>query len=75
GNKMDNVNSNKLKLLYILKIFLEETDEEHQITMPELIEKLKRYDVKAERKSVSRDLDVLRDFGYEISDFEDKKGY
>jgi predicted DNA-binding transcriptional regulator YafY len=74
-NTLDNASSNKLKLLYILKIFLEETDEDHQITMPELIEKLKHYEVKAERKSVSRDLDVLRDFGYEISDFEEMKGY
>ena len=27
----------KLKLLYLMKIFMEETDEQHPLTMPEII--------------------------------------
>ena len=30
----------KAKILYLMKIFLEETDEEHGLTMPQLIKKL-----------------------------------
>ena len=37
----------KLKLMYLAKILQEKTDEEHGLTMPELIEQLALYDVKA----------------------------
>ena len=30
----------KLKMLYLAKIFAEETDDQHSLTMPEIIEKL-----------------------------------
>lgn len=72
---MDNINASKLKLLYLLKILKEESDEDNELTMNDLIEKLAQYDIKAERKSVSRDLNSLCDFGYDISLFEDRKGY
>jgi predicted DNA-binding transcriptional regulator YafY len=72
---MDNINASKLKLLYLLKILEEESDEDNELTMSELIEKLAQYDIRAERKSVSRDLNSLCDFGYDISLFEDRKGY
>lgn len=72
---MDNVNASKLKILYLLKILKEETDEDNVLTMNELVEKLAHYDIKAERKSVARDLNSLCDFGYDISLFEDRKGY
>jgi predicted DNA-binding transcriptional regulator YafY len=56
----------KLKLLYLLKILMEETDEEHYITMPEIIKKLESYDVKAERKSIYNDISYLKDFGVDL---------
>lgn len=40
----------KLKLIYLMKIFLERTDETHSITMPEIIDALAAYDISAERK-------------------------
>ena len=33
----------KFRLLYLQKIFLERTDEEHGITMPEIVKALKEY--------------------------------
>ena len=42
----------KLKLLYLAKIFLERTDEEHPLTTAQLIEALADYGVSAERKSL-----------------------
>ena len=40
----------KLKLIYLMKILLERTDETHSITMPEIIDALAAYDISAECK-------------------------
>lgn len=56
----------KLKLLYLAKIMQEETDEQHRLTMPQLIERLDAYGIEAQRKSIYDDLDALNDFGIEI---------
>ena len=56
----------KLKMLYLAKIFLEETDDAHGLTMPEIIDKLEAYGVNADRKTLYRDFDLLRDFGLDI---------
>ena len=50
----------KLKLLYLMKIFMEETDEQHGLTMPQLIEKLHAYGVNADRKTLYMDMEELR---------------
>lgn len=66
----------KAKLLYILKILMTETDEDHIITMEDIIKRLGDMGIRAERKSVYRDLKLLFDFGYDISLFEENhKGY
>ena len=56
----------KLKLLYLLKILTENTDEEHALTMAQLIEMLSEYGVSAERKSIYDDLESLRTFGVDV---------
>lgn len=56
----------KLKIMYLMKILLEETDETHDITLNEIVEKLKAYDVTAERKSLYSDIEQLRTFGLDI---------
>lgn len=56
----------KLKLLYLAKILLEKTDEEHAIDMAEIISSLEAYGVVAERKSIYDDLECLRRFGIDI---------
>lgn len=66
----------KLKLLYLMKILLEQTDEEHPMSVPQLIAELKRYDVSAERKSIYDDLECLRLFGLDICSVKSKSyGY
>lgn len=59
-------NNQKLKLLYLAKIFLEETDEEHGLTIPQLISRLAALDINAERKTLYSDFEELRDFGMDI---------
>ena len=56
----------KLKMLYLMKIFMEETDEDHPLTMPQLIEKLNSFGVNADRKTLYMDLEELRQFGLDI---------
>ncbi len=56
----------KLKLLYLMKILQEKTDDSHVLTAAELIEELGRYDITAERKSIYDDLEALRLFGLDI---------
>ena len=56
----------KLKMLYLLKIFSEETDDLHPLTMPEIIAKLAAYGVNANRKTLYLDFEELRNFGVDI---------
>ncbi|SDB66110.1 YafY family protein [Butyrivibrio sp. INlla16] len=63
----------KLKFTYLMKIMLEKTDDDHGLTVNQIIEELKKYDVTAERKSIYSDLhDITDQFGIEI--IGDKKG-
>ena len=56
----------KLKLLYLCRILLEQSDEEHPLTVQELIAYLARYDIRAERKSIYDDLNALSRFGLDV---------
>lgn len=57
--------NNKLKILYILDI-MKKTDENHPVNSTQIAEQLSRYGIKAERKSIGRDLECLEDAGYSI---------
>lgn len=56
----------KVKLLYLEKIFREETNEDHPLTMPEIISRLAEFGVTAERKTLYLDFEELRAFGVDI---------
>lgn len=56
----------KLKLLYLAQLLLEETDEEHGLTIQQMIDALKGQGISAERKSIYDDLDALKSFGLDI---------
>ena len=56
----------KTKLLHLSQMLLRQTDEDHPITVAQLIGGLARQDIKAERKSIYDDLEVLRQFGLDI---------
>ena len=58
--------SQKLKILYLMRILLEKTDETHSITMPEIIAALKLQGISAERKSLYNDIESLRTYGLDI---------
>lgn len=56
----------KLKLMYLFKILMENTDETHSISMSDILFKLKDYGITAERKSIYNDLESLRQYGVDI---------
>lgn len=56
----------KLKLLYLLDIFREETDDCHTVTIPEIIERLDSLGISAERKALYSDIEALSDYGFTI---------
>lgn len=68
-------NNQKLKIVYLMKILLEQTDEEHSITMPELLRELEKYGIKAERKSIYSDIENLRLFGLDIMGEKKERGF
>ena len=56
----------KTKLLHIIKILMEKTDENHYMTAAGLIDELDKIGIRAERKSIYSDIAELTDFGYDI---------
>lgn len=58
--------SQKLKLLYIIKILEEFSDEEHPVSAAHIIKKLGSYGISAERKAIYDDIECLQQFGYDI---------
>ena len=56
----------KFKLYRLAQIMLEKTDEDHFITMPEIMESLNSYEITADRKTIYADLKDLEYFGIEV---------
>ena len=56
----------KTKLLHLARMLLRQTDEDHPLTVAQIIEALAREDIKAERKSIYDDLEALRLFGLDV---------
>ncbi len=66
----------KLKLIYLIDKLSRDTDENHGLTMPEIIDYLASLDIKAERKSIYDDMETLQNYGYDIvMDRHDRKAY
>lgn len=63
---MSKSRNQKSKLLYLAKILREETDEEHALTLQELISRLESYEISADRKTLYTDLEELQLFGMDI---------
>ena len=62
----------KFKFTYLTKIMTEKTDDEHSLTMPQILDELKKYEVSAERKSIYEDFKDMERFGIDI--IKEQKG-
>ena len=58
--------SQKLKLLYLLEYLEKYTDENHPVSVADMIQYLDKNEIKAERKSIYDDLESLRTYGIDI---------
>lgn len=63
---MAKTSGQKLKILYLMKILLENTDSTHAMTLNEIAASLEKYGVVAERKSLYDDMETLRVYGLDI---------
>lgn len=64
----------KLKLLYIIKLLTENTDENHPVSTADIIAYLESNDIHSERKSIYDDIEKLCDFGYDIIQVHSRLG-
>lgn len=62
----------KLKLIYLLRLMEEKTDNDHGLTMSQIIAELAKQDVTAERKSIYADFSDMEKLGIEI--MKEQKG-
>jgi predicted DNA-binding transcriptional regulator YafY len=63
---MANAPNQKLKQLCLMRILLERTDEEHTMSVKDLIAELRLYGIAAERKSLYADIERLVEFGINV---------
>ena len=54
----------KLRILYLRDFLLKNSDEEHPLSVPEMIEALEKQGIAAERKTIYDDLRLLGPEGY-----------
>ena len=60
------VSYQRLKILYLYKILIEKTDENHPLTLQEIIRELNLCGISAARKALYEDMEALRSFGVDI---------
>ena len=58
----------KLKLLHIMNYLLQNSDEEHPVTVNQMIQYLESNGIAAERKSIYDDIEALCTFGMDIEE-------
>lgn len=63
---MSKASDQKLKILYLLGFFAENTDENHPATMVQIIEYLSSKGINAERRSIYSDIEALQMMDYDI---------
>ena len=64
----------KLKILYLMDVLLERTDEEHPITAKDMAQYLRGYGISVERKTIYDDIEALRIYGLDIRNRRGKVG-
>ena len=66
-----------MKILYLMKILLEDTDKNHILNAVELSERMAaRYDLPCNRKTIYSDVERLRTFGIKVEQVKgDRQGY
>lgn len=66
GLTMSKPTGQKLRLLYLAKLLFQETDENHDLTLSEILSYLSDLQITVNRKTIYDDLEALRLFGFDI---------
>jgi len=56
----------KIKLLFLMDLFMQRTDLEHTISMKEIISELEKNGISGARKSIYSDIETLKEYGLDI---------
>lgn len=56
----------KMKILYLMRAFMERTDERHPMTVKDIMAYLEEFGIRVERKTIYDDIETLRVFGMDI---------
>ncbi|MCD7716067.1 MAG: transcriptional regulator [Lachnospiraceae bacterium] len=70
-------NWQKIKLVKLLELLRQESDEQHPLTTVQICDYMEKCDIPCDRRVVSRDVDILNELGIEILEtwVGKKKGY
>ena len=71
---MGRTENQKLKLLYLKELFERQSDEEHLLSMQDILDALAARGIRAERKSVYDDILCLQQFGMDIVTVKGRHG-
>lgn len=63
----------KLKLCYVIEFFKKKTDMDHPATVTDIISYLSEHNIKAERKSIYRDIEAMMSLGYDVIQLHNKR--
>ena len=63
---MPKTGNQKMKMLYLIKILTEYTDDGHELSVEQIRTKLGEYGISADRKTLYLDFEELRNFGVDI---------
>ncbi len=58
--------NNNSRILYILKLLEEYTDEQHPMSITDIVEYLDKQEIKAHRRTIMTDIESLKEFGIDI---------
>jgi predicted DNA-binding transcriptional regulator YafY len=65
----------RLRLLYVMELFIERTDAEHGVRMQDILEWLADHNLTGERKSIYEDIHALQQYGLDIRYTQTDKTY
>ena len=63
---MTNENTQKIKLLKLMEMLKADSSQEHPLTTEMICMRLAVFDIKCDRRTVTRDINTLKKFGYDI---------
>lgn len=63
---MGKVISGKLAMLYIMEYLLQQSDEDHKVTMAQIKDMLRKKGIEAERRAIYDSIETLREWGFDI---------